>query len=117
MQNISTSLLRKEEHIFNFRHLLLQISFQVVLTIGSHSHKNYYYYYYIIIPTLPMFIIEPVARSSTAVQVQWEWLLSPLSEEKMYGPSQSGARLVSVIRISEAKDVRFSEVSNVLALR
>ena len=56
-------------------------------------------------------IIERVARSSTAVRVQWEWLLSPLSE------SQSGARLVSVVRISEAKGVRFSEVSNVLALR
>ena len=35
----------------------------------------------------------------------------------MYRLSQSGARLVSVVRISEAKGVRFSEVSNVLALR
>ena len=35
----------------------------------------------------------------------------------MYGLSQSGARLVSVVRISEAKCVRFPEVSNVLALR
>ena len=43
-------------------------------------------------------------------------LLCPLSEEKMYWLSQSGARLVSVVRISEVKGVRFSEVSNVLAL-
>ena len=35
----------------------------------------------------------------------------------MYGLSQSGVRLVSVVRISEAKCVRFSEVSKVLALR
>ena len=32
----------------------------------------------------------------------------------MYGMSQSGARLVSAVGISEAKGVRFSEVSNLL---
>ena len=35
----------------------------------------------------------------------------------MYGLSQSGARLVSAVRISEEKGIRFSEVSNVFALR
>ena len=36
--------------------------------------------------------------------------------ESGYGLSQSGARLVSVVRISEAKEVRFLEVSNDIVL-